>query len=142
MNPPIHTIDIVIVIVGVIVGNIVFRNFEKHLPIARRVLKHGALLSVLVVVGVLFGRIVFYGILLVLTVGQFVLHAWYFPKHGVNGLTAEPHERYLNLINAMKSQDRQPPLQRSKKKHRSGIISTDTKQDTDRPFGIWRSKGD
>ncbi|MHA2131927.1 MAG: hypothetical protein ACW99L_18315 [Promethearchaeota archaeon] len=37
-----------------------------------------------------------------LTIGQIILHAWYFPKHGINGITAEPYEMYLELIGKMK----------------------------------------
>jgi hypothetical protein len=37
-----------------------------------------------------------------MTVGQVYLHGVYFPKHGINGLTAEPHDKYLEVIEKMK----------------------------------------
>ncbi len=37
-----------------------------------------------------------------MTVGQVILHGWYFPKHGINGLTAEPYDIYLETIERMK----------------------------------------
>ena len=101
--PSINLVDISIVIVGIIIGNIFFNNFEKHLPIYRRILKLFIVLLVLITVGVFLGRIFFYGLLLLTTIGQIILHTWYFPKHGINGLTAEPYEEYLDLIEKMKN---------------------------------------
>lgn len=37
-----------------------------------------------------------------MTLGQIYLHGWYFPKHGINGLTAEPYDKYLEVIEKMK----------------------------------------
>jgi hypothetical protein len=37
-----------------------------------------------------------------LTVGQIVLQGWWFPRHGINGLSAEPYDKYLALINEVK----------------------------------------
>ena len=39
-----------------------------------------------------------YALLLLMAAGMMVLHAWWFPKHGVNGVTAEPYDRCLRLI--------------------------------------------
>ena len=99
---PILMIDVIIVVAVVIIANVVFNAFEKHLPPWRRVLKHGVLVLILVSLGLGFGRVIFYGLLGLLTLGQIVLHAWYFPKHDVNGLTAEPYDTYLTLIHHMK----------------------------------------
>ena len=81
---------------------LVFNNFEKHLPLKRRVVKLLVVVGILAVLGVLFGRYVFWGIITLMTLGQIYLHGWYFPKHGINGLTAEPHDKYLEVIEKMK----------------------------------------
>jgi hypothetical protein len=39
---------------------------------------------------------------MLMTIGQMYLHGWYFPKHGINGVTAEPHDKYLEVIAKMK----------------------------------------
>ncbi|MDP1823414.1 MAG: hypothetical protein Q8L48_09235 [Archangium sp.] len=91
-----------LVLLGIVVGNVVFNNFEKHLPWWRRVAKHGLVFGVVAAVRILFGGWALLAVLGALTIGQVVLHAWYFPRHGVNGLTAEPYERYLALIARMK----------------------------------------
>ena len=87
-------------------ANVVFNNFERHLPLARRIIKNAVLLAILVGIGLVGGRIAFWSAIALLTAGQVVPHAWWFPKNGVNGLTAEPRERYLELIAKMKSRDR------------------------------------
>lgn len=79
-----------------------FNNFEKHLPIKRRITKLFVVVGVLAVLGILFGRYVFWGVITLMTMGQIYLHGWYFPKHGINGLTAEPHDKYLEVIEKMK----------------------------------------
>jgi hypothetical protein len=58
----------------------------------------------LAVIGILFGRYAFWGVITLMTTGQVILHAWYFPKQGINGLTAEPYDRYLATIQKMKGQ--------------------------------------
>jgi hypothetical protein len=97
-----ETIDFVIVIAGGIAANAIFDNFEKHVPLTRRVAKFTVLLAILALTGLLLGRGGFYGALALLTVGQVLLHAWWFPRHGINGLTAEPYEKYLELVREMK----------------------------------------
>jgi hypothetical protein len=81
---------------------IAFNNFEKHLPVQRRVTKLFVVVGTLAIIGILFGRLAFWGIIILMTIGQVYLHGWYFPKHGINGLTAEPYDKYLSTIKKMK----------------------------------------
>lgn len=81
---------------------IVFNNFEKHVPIQRRIIKLFIVIGALSIIGVLFGRFAFWGMIALMTVGQVYLHGVYFPKHGINGLTAEPYDKYLETIERMK----------------------------------------
>lgn len=87
---------------------VVFNNFEKHLPIRRRVIKLAVVVGILTVIGVLGGRYFFWGIIAFMTIGQIILHGWYFPKHGINGWTAEPYDKYLATIQRMKGEKREP----------------------------------
>lgn len=104
-TPGLEWIDPLVVIGGWMVGNLVFHRFEKHLPWGRRLAKLLLILLVLTGAGLLFGRWAYYGLIGLMAVGQSLLHAWYFPKHGINGLTAEPYDRYLELISRMKAKD-------------------------------------
>jgi len=81
---------------------VVFNNFEKHLPIKRRGIKLFVVVVILAAIGMLFSRYAFWGVIALMTIGQVYLHGWYFPKHGINGLTAEPHDKYLEVISKMK----------------------------------------
>ena len=101
--PPISIVELLIVfIIASIAYFIAFNNFEKHLPVQRRVTKLFVVVGTLAIIGILFGRFVFWGIIILMTIGQVYLHGWYFPKHGINGLTAEPYDKYLATIEKMK----------------------------------------
>ena len=100
---PISLAEILIVFtIASIAYFLAFNNFERHLPVKRRITKLFVVVGVLAVLGILFGRYVFWGIITLMTMGQIYLHGWYFPKHGINGLTAEPHDKYLEVIAKMK----------------------------------------
>jgi hypothetical protein len=83
-----------------------FNNFEKHVPMPRRITKLFIVVGILAVIGILLGRVAFWGVITLMTMGQVYLHGWYFPKHGINGLTAEPYEKYLATIEKMKGNKR------------------------------------
>lgn len=101
--PSISMVELLIVfIIASIAYFIAFNNFEKHLPVQRRVTKLFVVVGTLAIIGILFGRFAFWGIIILMTIGQVYLHGWYFPKHGINGLTAEPYDKYLSTIEKMK----------------------------------------
>ena len=95
-------IEYAIVPLGWVIGNIVFNAFEKHLPLSRRLLKFVVTVGVLYAAGFFLGKYVLYTLLALMVMGMTILHGWWFPKQGVNGLTAEPYERYLEVIKKMK----------------------------------------
>jgi uncharacterized membrane protein len=100
---PVSLIEIFIVlIIASIAYFLVFNNFEKHLPAQKRVTKLFIVIGTLAAIGILLGRFSFWGVITLMTIGQVYLHGWYFPKHGINGLTAEPHDKYLEVIKKMK----------------------------------------
>lgn len=104
---PIRSFEILIVLtIAAIAYFLVFNNFEKHLPTRKRVAKLFVGVGMLAVIGVLFGRSAFWFVIIMMTIGQVILHGWYFPKHGINGLTAQPHDKYLEVIQNMKGNKR------------------------------------
>jgi presenilin-like A22 family membrane protease len=101
--PAISVTEILIVLtIASIAYFLVFNNFEKHVPIQRRIIKLFIVVGVLAIFGILFGRFAFWGVISLMTIGQVYLHGVYFPKHGINGLTAEPYDKYLETIERMK----------------------------------------
>ena len=103
--PAITLTEILIVLtIASIAYFLLFNNFEKHVPMQRRIKKLSIVVGVLAVIGILFSRVAFWGIIGLMTIGQVYLHGVYFPKHGINGLTAEPYDKYLETIAKMKGE--------------------------------------
>jgi predicted MFS family arabinose efflux permease len=79
-------------------GNILFGHFEEHKPKIRRVLKV-VLVSLAVALLSLNGlRWVAFAVLGLLALAAVFVHGVWLPRHGVNGLTAEPRDRYYDLL--------------------------------------------
>jgi len=80
-----------------VAGNIAFRHFDPQLPLWKRIAKTIATLTILAIVSHYFGR---KGVLIAAAVALVPLiyvHAIWLPRHGVNGWTAEPREKYYAL---------------------------------------------
>ena len=89
-------IAIVMTLVGF--GSILFGHFEEHKPKWRRLLKVVIILAVTITISATISRIWAFGFLGLLLLVVLFLHAWWLPKHGVNGWTGEPKEKYYELI--------------------------------------------
>ena len=90
--------DVAVVMTIFAVGNILFGRFEEHKPRPRRRIEgahrrrgHGG------VVGQV-GRVWAYAVLMVPLLGAAYVHLVWLPRHGINGWTAEPRDRYLELL--------------------------------------------
>ena len=95
-----HTIwfDVALIATIFAFGGPLFGHFEAHKPRWRRALKVGLLLVLLPGLSALAGRAWMYRVLGALSVAVVVIHAWWLPRNGVNGWTAEPRERYYELL--------------------------------------------
>ena len=102
----IRPFDLIVVTVLWLIANLIFRNFERHVPIYRRLMKLVVILAVLSVAGFVGGKAFFWGAFVALSLGVLALHFWWFPKHGIHPLTAEPHDKYMELIQRMKGRNR------------------------------------
>lgn len=80
------------------IGGVLFGRFEQHKPRGRRVMKQILGVSALLLVDVFVGRFWAFGLLALLAIFVVYIHAWWLPKHGINGWTAEPYDRYLALV--------------------------------------------
>lgn len=89
--------DFLFIIFGWSAGNYLFNNFEKHLSWHRRIQKLLVMIGILYLIGLL-GREFLYAVLAIMIIGMTYLHAVWFPKKGINGMTAEPYEHYLSVI--------------------------------------------
>lgn len=82
----------------VAIGSICFGHFETWKPRWRRVLKivlFAAVFAALLQTG---GRGLAWGAVGALLLVVVYLHAVWLPKHGINGWTGEPRDKYLELV--------------------------------------------
>jgi hypothetical protein len=78
-------------------GNIVMGHWEEQLPKWRRLSKVALLCLFSVWLSTTFGRPWFFAMLGLVSVVVTVIHAWWLPRQGINGWTAEPREKYYAL---------------------------------------------
>lgn len=90
--------DISVVMTLVALGSILFGHFEEHKPKWRRLLKVAIVVALVVGLSATAGRFWAFGMLLLPMVGAAWIHLRWLPKHGVNGWTGEPKERYYELM--------------------------------------------
>jgi len=90
-------LDLAVVGALLVFGNIKFRHFDPRLPLLRRVLKVFAALAVTALLSHYFGRT---GVLIGIGIAMLpviYVHGIWLPRHGVNGWTGEPREKYYAL---------------------------------------------
>jgi hypothetical protein len=92
--------DVAVVMTIFAIGSILFGRFEEHKPRGRRLLKTVIVLVVTLAVSATVGRVWAYGLLGVPLLAAAWVHLYWLPKHGINGWTAEPREKYLELVRA------------------------------------------
>lgn len=78
-------------------GHIFFGHFEVYTPKWKKVLKIIVFTVLACTLSTLLGRAWFFVMLGVLSGFVIVIHGWWLPKNGINGLTAEPKEKYYAL---------------------------------------------
>ena len=90
-------IHLATVAVILVIGNVVFRHFEPNMKVWQRFLKALVILALTALISHYFGTkgIVTAFILALLTV--IYVHGIWLPRHGVNGWTGEPKEKYYAL---------------------------------------------
>lgn len=89
--------EVAIVALLLLAGQIVFGHFEAKTPRWRKLLKAALTVSIFALISYFFGRFWFYISLVPAFIPPIVIHAWWLPKHGVNGWTGEPKEKYYAL---------------------------------------------
>ena len=90
--------DVAVVMAIFAFGNILFGRFEEHKPRGRRVLKPVIVVAATLVLSATAGRMWAYGVLAIPLVAAGWVHLYWLPRHGINGWTAEPRDKYLELV--------------------------------------------
>jgi cadmium resistance protein CadD (predicted permease) len=90
--------DVAIATTCLMLGHLFFGRFVEHNPRWRRLLKSVLGIVLLVGTSVVAGRVWMFVELGAIVLGVLVVHGWWLPRKGVNGWTAEPRERYYEII--------------------------------------------
>ena len=81
----------------VVIGMIFFGHFEEMTPKWKRLLKFVIYTTLLCFISYYFGRQWFYISLGIMLFFVIIVHAWWLPKKGINGLTGEPRDKYYEF---------------------------------------------
>ncbi len=95
--------DVAVVMTIFAVGGILFGRFEQHKPRWRRVLKVALVVAVVLALSTTIGRLWAYAVLALPLLAAIWVHLYWLPKHGINGWTAEPYDKYLELVGARRN---------------------------------------
>jgi len=79
------------------IGSILFGHFEEGTPKWRRLLKFFLFIGITILITEAAGRFWFFVFLGVSFIAPFIIHLWWLPKHGINGWTGEPKDKYYAL---------------------------------------------
>ncbi len=90
--------DVAVVMSIFAFGNALFGRFEEHKPRGRRVLKIALVTAIFAGVVATAGRVWGYALLSLPLIAAAWVHMVWLPKHGINGWTAEPRDKYLELV--------------------------------------------
>ena len=90
--------DVAVVMSVFAVGNILFGHFEQHRPVWRRLGKVAIVLAATLFIATTAGRAWAYGDLAIPLLAAVWIHTVWLPRHGINGWTAEPRDKYLELV--------------------------------------------
>jgi hypothetical protein len=90
--------EVAVVALLLLFYQVVFGHFEEKTPRWRMLLKHALGIGIFVSVSYFFGRFWFFVALAAMHVPVLFIHGWWLPKkHGINGWTGEPREKYYEL---------------------------------------------
>lgn len=97
MLPDTIWFDVALILFVFAIGNIFFGHFETRTSKSKRVFKVLFFSALAALLSSAFGHVAVLALLGIGGVFVVVIHAWYLPKHGINGLTGEPKAKYYAL---------------------------------------------
>jgi hypothetical protein len=88
------------------IGSILFGRFEEHKAAWRRLLKVPIFLAILLALITAAGRPWAYGVFMLLGFSVGSYHFWWLHRHGINGWTGEPRDKYVELVKKVRERSR------------------------------------
>ena len=99
-------LDITLLVAGWLLAQFLFSGYEAHVPITKRLSKLVVICIIFIAIRYIAGRTIFYALLLLMTTGITILHGyWFHYRNGIHWRTAEPRDKYLQLIGETKNED-------------------------------------
>ena len=97
-NTDSYWFDVAVVTSLLMLGHMFLGRFSEHQSRWWRLFKSVAGLALIVGASVLFGRTWLWVLIGVIAAMLLFAHGWWLPRKGVNGWTAEPRDRYYELM--------------------------------------------
>ncbi|MEM7334232.1 MAG: hypothetical protein AAF490_19255 [Chloroflexota bacterium] len=98
-RPTMLLIDLCLLFLGWFVAQIVFNEYEAHVPLSKRVFKFCIILIALSAIHYFGSRIAFFSVIALMSIGIGILHGyWFHYRNGIHWRTAHPKEKYFQLI--------------------------------------------
>lgn len=97
MLPDTIWFDVALILFTFAIGSIFFGHFEERTPKRKKVAKVLFFSILAAALSALFGHGAVLALLAFVAIYALIIHAWYLPRHGINGLTGEPREKYYAL---------------------------------------------
>jgi len=96
-------LDLAVFLFLLLISHILIGHFEDYKPKWRRILKVILGMALLIAAITAFGRVWTWGAFIAtIAIGGVIVHCWWLPRHGINGWTGEPRQKYLELVGARK----------------------------------------
>jgi hypothetical protein len=89
--------EIAITAILLLFGQVLFSHFEEKTPRWRQLLKMAIAIVLFPLVSYLFGNFWFWIALVIAAIPSLIIHLWWLPRHGINGWTGEPKDKYYEL---------------------------------------------
>ena len=89
--------EVAITAILLLAGQVFFGHFEEKTPRWRVLLKQALAIVLFPLISYYFGRFWFWTAFGIGLLPALIIHLWWLPKHGINGWTGEPKEKYYEL---------------------------------------------
>jgi hypothetical protein len=96
-NTDSYWVEVAVVSIFYLLGNITLGHFEERSPKWRKVLKYLVTLAIILALSAYFGRTVALTVLGLTLIPVAYVHGFVLPKKGINGWTGEPKSRYYEF---------------------------------------------
>lgn len=90
-------VEVAIVASMFAIGNILFGHFEERTPKWKRFAKFFGFIALSILISSVFGRFWFFVLIVAALIPPLMIHLWWLPRHGINGWTGEPKDKYSEL---------------------------------------------